>query len=366
MTLPVRAPRRDTIVSKRSYIYMGAACLVALTSACAPRAVAPEATRPALVAKVEGQAVQGAVVSGLVRSTANQDVPSEYGGRVIALRANVGDRVVAGQVLAELDTSVAALQLAQAQAQLRQSAAELDAALREEARLKTLVAAGAASTQDLDNAMTAARRAEAQRQAAAAQAALAGRARDKAQIRAPVSGVIAARQAELGAMVSAGATLFALDVGGDKEIQAPVPTTLVQGLKVGDLVDYRYGQEGGKARLIGLAERVAGGDGRVARLRLESGAPPVGASVQIHLLPRATKGTVSVPLSAIITDRTGHRSVMALDAQGAARPAPVEIVSVTGTGVLVEGALAPGQSIVAAGGEFLKAGERVRPLPFTR
>lgn len=167
-------------------------------------------------------------------------------------------------------------------------------------------------------------------------------------------------------MVAAGATLFALDVGGDKEIQAPVPAALLQGLKIGDLVDYRYEQKGGKARLVGLAERVVGVDTRAARFRLESGAPPVGASVQIRLFPRAAKDAVSVPLSAIITDRTGQRRVITLDAQGAARPASVEIVSVTGTGVLVKGALAPGQSIVAAGGEFLKAGEHVRALPFTR
>ncbi len=347
-------------------IYIVGVSLAVLISACAPRAQAPAPTRPALVAKVEGQAAQGVVVSGLIRSTANHEIASEYGGRVIALRAHVGDRVVAGQVLAELDTSVAALQLAQAQAQLRQATAELDAAQREEIRLKALVGAGAASTQDLDNASTAVRRADAQRQAAAAQAALAGRARDKAQIRAPVAGVVAVRQAELGAMVAAGSTLFALDVGGEKEIQAPVPAALVQRLKIGDLVDYQYGQERGKARLVGLAERVDGVDARAARLRLESGAPPVGASVQIRFIPRAAKDAASVPLSAVLTDRTGQRRVIALDAHGATRSVPVQIVSVNGTGALVKGALIPGQSVVAAGGEFLKAGERVHALPFTR
>lgn len=366
MTLAHPTCHRANLLSKPSHIYIAAASLALMLSACAPQPRAPDAPRPALVTKVEGHAVQGIVVSGLVRSTSNHDIPSEYGGRVIALRAHVGDRVVAGQVLAELDTSVATLQLAQAQAQLRQAAAELDAVQREETRLKALVAAGAASTQDLDNASTAVRRAEAQRQAAAAQAGLAERAREKTQVRAPLAGVIAVRQAELGAMVAAGATLFSLDVGGEAEIQAPVPAALVQSLKLGDLVDYQYGQERGKARLVGLAERVDGVGARAARLRLESGALPVGASVQVRFSARAANDAASVPLSAVLTDRTGQRRVIALDAQGVARAVPVEIVSITGAGALVKGALAPGQSVVAAGGEFLKAGERVRALPFTR
>lgn len=357
---------RSKIISKPSHIYISTCLVVAVLGACSPRPQTADIPSPALVTTVQDGAAQSLIVSGQVRATMSPDVATEYGGRVVSLRANVGDRVVAGQVLAELDTSVVGLQSAQAQAQLRLAAADLDAAQREADRLKKLVAAGAASSQDLDNAETALRRAEAQRQAAAAQTRLSARALDKSQVRAPTAGVIAARQVELGAVLPAGAPLFSLDGGGAREIQAQLPGQATLGLRAGDLIGYSYGSIQGQARVIGLAERVAGVDAFAVRLGVVSGAPPAGASVQLRFAPRTTEKGASVPLSAILTDRSGQRRVIALDAEGATRSVPVKILNVTASGALVQGALSAGQPIVAAGGEFLKAGERVRALPFTR
>lgn len=326
----------------------------------------PVATpRPALVAVAQAPDVQTTVVSGEVRSMASLQVAAEYGGRVVDLTARVGDRVAAGQVLARLDASTASLQLSQARAGLDVARVDLEAARREAGRLKVLVDAGAASPQELDNAASAAQRAEALQQSAAAQVRLAERTVEKGVIRAPVAGVIAARTAELGAFLPPGATVFALDAPGESEILAAVPLAQAHRLAEGDRVAFRAGPATGTAVVTGVAQRVTGVGSAALRLRIESGAPPPGSSVQLRIPTANPAGLTSVPLSAVLTDRKGARRVLVVGADDRARSAAVELVSVSTAGALVRGGVAPGQRIVAAGGDLIQAGEPVRPLPYT-
>lgn len=78
----------------------------------------------------------------------------------------------------------------------------------------------------------------------------------------------------------------------------------------------------------------------------------------------ALEGDVALPLSAVLADRSGARRVLVVDATGRTHARPVQLLSVSSTGARVRG-LAAGQRVIAAGGELIKAGERVRPLPFT-
>src|SRR5690606_16321784 len=135
----------------------------------------------------------------------------ENPGRLVRLRANIGDRVAQGQILAEFDAEPFRLQASQSRAQMQAANVDLDAARREAKRLEGLVEAGAAARQDLDAARTNVSRAEAQQRATSDQAALNARALAKTQLRAPVAGVITARQGELGAILPAGAPVFSLE-----------------------------------------------------------------------------------------------------------------------------------------------------------
>lgn len=84
-----------------------AAAVAALSAACAPR---PPADRIR--------------VSGQVEAT-DVEVASQVGGRLLALKVAEGDRVAAGDVLAQLDTSDAELALARARADQDQADAQL-------------------------------------------------------------------------------------------------------------------------------------------------------------------------------------------------------------------------------------------------
>lgn len=328
----------------------------------------PEAAKPptALTAVARTADSVAAPITGQVRSLGAYDIATETPGRLIAFRANVGDRVARGQVLAVFDLEPLQLQASQAQAQARGAVAELEAARREVGRLEGLVLAGAAAQQDLDAARTALRRAEAQQRATADQASISQRAVSKATLRAPAAGVVTVRTGDLGTMVAAGAVVFSLEAGGEREIIAPVPSTLASRLRPGSMARFNVGGAEGRAQLSGLSPQSAGVDAQTARFTIISGAPAPGSAVSLWVAgDDASAGEIVVPLSAVMTDRSGARSVLVVRQNGTTAAEPVSLIDVSSAGARVRGRLSPGQTVVAAGPELIRAGERVRPLPFT-
>jgi len=334
-------------------------------SACGRDEPVSSPPRAALTAPVLKTGAGGSQITGVVRSLGAYDVAIENPGRLVRLRANVGDRVAAGQILAEFDAEPLRLQASQSEAQSRAAGVELEAARREALRLEGLVAAGAASRQDLDTARTSVKRAEAQQRAAADQAALSARALSKASVRAPAAGVITGRQGELGAILPAGAVVFSLEAGGEREIVAPLSGAVAVQMRPGAVVTFSSGGVDGRARLSGLSPRAAGIDAQTARFTIISGAPAPGASVAIALSGSTANDDFLLPLSAVLADRSGARRVLVVDQGGKTSSEPVQLLEVSSAGARVRGHLAPGQRVIAAGGELIKAGERVRPLPFT-
>ncbi|WP_433933341.1 efflux RND transporter periplasmic adaptor subunit [Brevundimonas diminuta] len=340
--------------------------MVLLLCACAPPEPQAASARNVLAASAVAADEGRSLVSGVVRSVGSHDIAVETGGRIVRLHANIGDRVQAGQILAELDAEPMRLQSAQVQGEWRAAQAGLEAARRETTRLESLVAAGAASRQDLDNARTTSEQAEGRLHALSAQATEAGRRLGLAVVRAPASGVITARQGELSAVFPAGAVLFSLDAGGQREIMASLPGRLADQMTPGQTALYRFGDREGSARLIGISSRAAGVNARAARFEILSGGVPQGAAVQLSLpIAGGESGDVIVPLSAVLSNRDGARSVVLLGQAGRAVATPVTLIDISSAGARVRGRLTAGQSVVAVGGELIQPGQALRPLPYT-
>lgn len=188
------------------------------------------ATRPPEVAYLTAPVMRGALESrvtavGEVAPRTQVDVGSQASGIVAAVHVETGDRVQAGQVLAELDAELLVAQVRQAEAQVRVGKASRAqaAVVRDEARLamertQKVGRSGVVSAEAVDMARFALARAEASYEAAVAQVAVAEAglavARenlDRTVLRAPIDGVVLERHVEPGqAVVSAlqAATLF--------------------------------------------------------------------------------------------------------------------------------------------------------------
>lgn len=166
-----------------------------------------QAPDPATLYRTEeasvGDLVQTVSANGTLNPVTLVSVGTQVSGTVRKLYTDFNQEVKKGQVLLELDDALFSAQVRQSEASIRNVQATLDLARANEARMRSLFEMEYVSRLELDQAVQARKSAEAQ--IAQAQAQLA---RDRANlgytvIRSPVSGVVVARQVDIGQTVAA-------------------------------------------------------------------------------------------------------------------------------------------------------------------
>lgn len=204
--------------------------IVTLLSACGEKpteAKAPAAAKPALsLNTVQPQSLDwplaltaGGNVAAWQEAVIGPEIANQ---RIIEVRANVGDSVARGQVLARIAPETVDSEYAETRA----GVAEAEAALAETRgnleRARQLRDKGFFSAQQLTQAQAAADTAQARTEAAKARLQTAGVRKSKADVLSPDAGIISARNATLGATVQPGQELFRLIRGGRLEWRAEV------------------------------------------------------------------------------------------------------------------------------------------------
>jgi RND family efflux transporter MFP subunit len=176
----------------------------ARTANAAGENAAPSAAWEA--AKVERRDLRATVLAtGVVRPKVGAQVVvgSRASGVVERLHVTVGDRVRAGQLLAELDPTEFETQVERAEAARLNAVAEREYAEGELTRTDALVRSGASTPGELANARRAAEIARAREREAAAALAAARVQLGYATIRAPIGGVVATVSTQEGETVAA-------------------------------------------------------------------------------------------------------------------------------------------------------------------
>ncbi|AGT08159.1 efflux RND transporter periplasmic adaptor subunit [Paracoccus aminophilus] len=318
--------------------------------------------------------------------------PRVSGYAVTALLADIGDHVEIGQKLAQLQDQTLAAQLKQADAEyvrteagVKQAESQIvsaEASLTEAAtaldRSRRLRASGSSSQASLEQAIAA----EAAARANAASAhdglsvargslAQAEASRDIArlnldytQITTPVAGVVATRNAELGALSGSSADpMFTIIANDEVELAAEVLETSIPRLQPGVPVIARIsgvGEVTGKLRLLPASVDATTrlGTVRVAldpdpRLR-----PGLFASGDIVV---AQDEQLTVPTSAVLISETGE--VVQVVTGDTIELRPVKAGAIwDGRRAILEG-LKPGEVVVARAGAFFRSGDRIRAVP---
>jgi RND family efflux transporter MFP subunit len=297
------------------------------------------------------EAVLGAQTSGL---------------RLLEVRANVGDTVRRGQVLARFDAAV----LRAGQAELQATLAQAEAAARQAAtnrqRVQSLRDSGGVSRQEVLQYETQADTSAAQVSVVRAQLESRRLLLDHAEVRAPDDGVISARGATVGAVAESGQELFRLIRQGRLEWRGE--------LTAGQLARIAPGQR--------IALRLPDGSGAGARVR--QSAPRLDpqsrlATVYADIDPgsRARAGMYAagrvvlerlpalvLPAASVVI-RDGRSYVFkagpdAGQAIVAAHAVRVEVGRRQGDSVEILGSVAEGERVVVQGAGFLKDGDSVR------
>jgi RND family efflux transporter MFP subunit len=296
-------------------------------------------------------------------------IGSESNGlRLAEVRANVGDAVRAGQVLATFAAESVQADVAQARANLMEAEANAADAAGNAARARTLQNSGALSTQQINQYLTAEQTNKAKVEAAKAMLAAQQLRLKHVQVVAPDHGTISARNATnatVGAVVPGGAELFRLIRQGRLEWRAEVTAS-----------------ELGRIR-TGMPVSIAAVNGTQVMGKVRMVAPTVdpqsrNAIVYVDLLPAADKvapvkagmyargefdlgssSALTVPQQAVIL-RDGFNYVFRVTPDNHVSQVKVQIGRRIGEQIEVLDGLKPDAVLVASGAGFLNDGDLVR------
>ena len=373
--------------------HRGLALWLLLLAGAAPLQEGPRPPAVTVVTAQRGVLADWLSVTGtLVPREEALVTPQVDGLAVTAILAEEGDMVAAGQVLARLsreqiDTALAqnTAQIARAQAAVAEAQAasaedeasqvRADAAL---ARARALVGPGATSREafeqrrmEADVAAAKVASATAALRAAEADRALALAQRDelavrlaRTELRAPVAGRISRRTARLGAVVGAASDpLFRIVADGAIELNALVPEILLARLRSGQqaaVVPAGLGQRSGHVRLVAPEVDPLTRLGRVRIALGDSTRLTVGGFARAKVQTERREGVI-VPLSAVLFGPAGARVQVVAGGVVATRPVRTGLRS-EGQ-VEITAGLAPGETVVAVSGSFVRDGDHVAAVP---
>jgi HlyD family secretion protein len=358
----------------------GVALLLALgaaywmSRASAPKAVVPLAERtsvPLVSVVTPGVRPVASQVNFTGTIQARHELPigdSGDTGRIVAVYVQVGDRVRRGQLLARIDDSVLAPQVAQLTAALEQARAQAALSTAEYKRGVAVGPAGGLSAQDIEKLQAASVMDQANIKVVAAQLAVMRAKLALTRIVAPTDGVILTRNAEVGQIaVSGGPALFQMEDAGQVEMIGQVAEQDMANLKVGQpAAVYLIGSPQPFAGRIWLLGATIDPQSRLGEIRIAlapNSALRPGAFARASVtLARADRPVL--PQTAVMADSTGSY-VFVIGRDGEVLRRPVEVGSVVPSGVVIAQGLSGRERVVTMDGGFLHSGERVTVAPTT-
>ncbi|WP_310476296.1 efflux RND transporter periplasmic adaptor subunit [Sandarakinorhabdus sp.] len=287
------------------------------------------------------------------------------GGRVVRVTVEPGQRVAAGQVLAQIDAQVQVQEIAQLSAGVRQAEAEARLAQANLARAESLVAKGFISRADIDQRIASRDGALARVGVARAQLGAARERAERLDVRAPAAGLILARNIETGQVVGPGTgALFRLAEGGALEMRAQVAEQDLARLKPGmSAIVTPVGATEGFRGKVWLIDPVIDPANRQGVVRIQLDYAP-GLRVGAFARARIEGGETTRPLlpqSAVLADVQGN-FVYVLGKDDKVERRSISIGAISDAGVGIASGLTGTEKVVASAGAFLKPGDKIKPV----
>ena len=350
--------------------YLAALAIASVLSlaACSKPPAPAEDIRPVRAIVVSASNVDvNAEFSGDVRARVESRLGFRVGGKITARKVDVGTTVKRGQVLMQLDPQDLRLSQTQAHASLRAAETTRDLAKAELKRYQELRVKNFVSQAVLDEKLSAFNAAQAN--VDSAQAAYFGQSNQAgyATLVADVDGVVTAVDAEVGQVVTPGTPVVRVAKAGQKEVVIGLPEDKVDQLrKVADVTVRLWARPDvvipGQVREVSPVADPATRTYAVKVSIPDSAADvKLGMTALVQFSSTTPVALIRVPLSALHheSDKT---SVWIVE-NGVVRLVPVQLSGVADNDVLVTSGLKAGQTVVTAGVNLLKAGQKVTVLP---
>lgn len=345
-----------------------------LLAACSKPEAPQEPIRAVKLMTVNASAVGAQQeYAGEVKARIESRLGFRVGGKLVQRPAEVGQRVQAGQLLAQLDATDLGLASQAAQAQVSAAQTQRDLAAADFKRFAELKAQGFISGAELERRQAVLDAADAALRQARAQGAVQGNQAGYARLLADAAGVVVAVEAEVGQVVAAGVPVVRLARDGARDVVFAVPEDRLSAVKPGSTAQVRLwaAAQGGPAAgaLSGTVREVAASADPLTRtyqvkLALPADAViPLGATAYVSMAGSATGApAIKLPTSALMraAGAQGGTSVWVFDsATSTVQPRTVQLAGADGNDMLVASGLKPGEEVVAAGVHVLSAGQKV-------
>lgn len=364
-----RAGRRG--MARRPLVFSGVIALAAMLAGCGADDATAERPRPVLVVQPgQGDGASLSAYPGEVRAREESAVSFRVGGNLVRRLVDVGDVVMRGDLLAELDPDDLRLQAQAAQAQLAAAEAQLARAAADRQRFASLAGQQLVSRSALDAQEAAHAAALGQVRAARAQLDVARNQAAYTRLRAPRDGAIALRHAEAGQTVAAGQPVFTLAGAGGREVAIALPEARIREFSIGQPVLVEPWNAAG-TRLPGTIREIApAADPQArtyaARIALNGDAAravELGQSVRVYVPQASRDGALRIPLSAIQRGDGDATALWVVDpATKKLHLAPVRLGPFAADSAPVLSGVEADAWIVAAGGHLLREGQAVTPV----
>jgi RND family efflux transporter MFP subunit len=304
--------------------------------------------------------------SGEVRARVESTLSFRVGGKLIARPAELGQRVKAGQLLAQIDPQDYRVAAEAAASQLIAAQSNRDVAAADLKRYQGLYEQGFISAAELERRQANDKAAQAQWRQAQAQNTVQGNQSNYTQLLADGAGVMTSIDASPGQVVAAGQPVARLALDGPRDVVFSVSEDKLGSLKSGMWVDVRQWSDG-KTYEAKVRDVSASADAVtrtfVVKAALPKEADPVlGSTVTVSLRAAklsAEKPRIKLPTSALRTEG-GATAVWLLDQPTmTVKSQVIQVKEADGNDAVVEAGLQNGDQVVVSGVHVLTAGQKV-------
>ncbi|WP_369990787.1 efflux RND transporter periplasmic adaptor subunit [Pseudomonas xanthosomatis] len=283
--------------------------------------------------------------------------------------ADLGTRVKAGDVLAEIDSPELDQQIAQAKADLEQARAQAAIARLTASRWQRLLAEHSVSQQDADEKTADSRSISARADAAKANYERLVQMGQFKVLRAPFDGIVTARKTDVGQLIHAdntsGPELFHMVALHDLRLLVPVPQSYATALSADFKAKLRVPERPGEAFDATLMSTAGSIDQRsgtlMAQFKVSNPGDRLlpGGYAEVELPVGRRPSSVAVPATSLIFRKAGPQ-VAVVDKAGLVALRDVHIGLDLGTLLQLDAGLQAGEQVIDNPPDGLRAGDKVK------
>lgn len=336
-------------------------------SACSKKVEKTEDVRPvrAIQAKLEGSEIFSEF-SGEVRAKIESRLGFRVPGKIVARKVELGTLVKRGQVLMQLDPQDLLLAQAQSKAGLAAAESNRDLAKAELKRYQELRDKNFVAQAVLESKETSYKAAQAAYEQAKAGFSNQSNQAGYASLISDVDGVVTAIEAEVGQVVAAGTPVVRVAKAGDMDVVVGIPEDKINAIRRMNDIKIRLWANSQESYLAKLRELSPIADPvtrtYLAKIALPENAKDVrlGMTATVSFGMKNPQAMIKLPMTALFQEKNVN-SVWVVES-GTVKLVPVQLGSSSGEDILISAGIQPGQTVVTAGVNLLKAGQKVSIL----